>query len=80
MDEDALRWPMMGGTYFGVALVDFLGGVMDFGTVDGFGDLVDFGTRECEGLDSNRSFPVMSTLSIVLVALEIFRHMIDRIG
>ena len=28
-------------------------------------------------IDSNRSFPVMLTLSIVLAALEIFRHMLD---
>ena len=28
-------------------------------------------------MDSNRSFPVMSTLKIVLVAFEIFRHMLD---
>ena len=44
MVEDVLRWPMMGGTSFevlgclGAALVDVLGGVMDFNTVDGFGD------------------------------------------
>ena len=30
-----------------------------------------------EPTDSNRSFPVMSTLRIVLAALEIFRHMLD---
>ena len=47
---------MMDGTYLevkgclGAALVDLLGGVMDFKIVDGFGDWVDFGTRECEGL------------------------------
>ena len=50
------------------------------------------GTRECERLgggggggaralrepiDSNRSFSVMSTFSIVLAALEILRHMLD---
>ena len=28
-------------------------------------------------MDSNRSFPVMSTLSIVLATLEIFPHMLD---
>ena len=50
---------------------------------NGLGHWVDFGTRECEGLegearalrepmDSNRSFPVMSTLRIVLAAFEIF--------
>ena len=55
-----------------------------------FGDWVDFGTRECKGLkggggagvlrepmDSNRSFPVMSTLRIVWRALEIFWHILD---
>ena len=30
-----------------------------------------------EPMDSNRSFPVMSILIIVLAALEIFRHMLD---
>ena len=28
-------------------------------------------------VDSNRSFPVISTLRIVLAAFEIFRHMLD---
>ena len=28
-------------------------------------------------MDSNRSFPVMSTLGIDFVAFEIFRHMLD---
>ena len=28
-------------------------------------------------MDLNRSFPVMSTLKIVLAALKIFRHMPD---
>ena len=63
------------------ALVDLLCGGMGFNTADGFGDWDDFSTRECEGLggggtgalrepiDSNRSFPVMSTFSIILVAL-----------
>ena len=30
-----------------------------------------------EPMDSNRSFPVRSTLKIVLAAFEIFRHMLD---
>ena len=38
------------------------------------------GLRGAESLreltDSNRSFPVMSTFSIVLAALEIFQHML----
>ena len=56
MTENALRWPKMGGTYLevvgclGVALVDLLGGVMDFKIVDGFRDWVYFVTRECERL------------------------------
>ena len=42
MDEDALRWPTMGGTYlevlgcFGAGLGILLGGEMDFNTVDAF--------------------------------------------
>ena len=42
MAENALRWPMMVGTYLevegclGAALVDLLGGDMDFKIVDGF--------------------------------------------
>ena len=63
MVEDALRWPTMGGTYLevlvcsGTALVDLLGGVMDFGTVEAFGcfgDRVDFGACECEGFRGSR--------------------------
>ena len=60
MAENALQWPMMDGTYMevvgclGAALVDLLGGGMDFKIVDGFGmvfgDWVDFGTPECESL------------------------------
>ena len=43
MVENALRWPMVGGTYFevisclGAALVDLLCGEMDFNTADDFG-------------------------------------------
>ena len=43
MVDDALRWPTMGGTYLevlgclGTAVVDLLGGVMNFSTVDAFG-------------------------------------------
>ena len=49
MFEDALRWPMMDGTYLGVigclraALVGLLGGVMDFSTVDAFGMFLETG-------------------------------------
>ena len=36
------------------------------------------GGRALRGpIDSNRCFPVMSTLRIVLAAFEIFRHMLD---
>ena len=79
---------LLGGyRLFGAALVGLLGGVMDFNTADGFGDWVDFvlvnvkGLRGAgalrESIDSNRSFPVMSTPGIVLAVLEIFRHMLD---
>ena len=43
MAENALQWPMMDGSYLEVvgclvaALMDLLGGVMDFKIVDGFG-------------------------------------------
>ena len=88
---------MMGGTYLEVigclwaALVDLLGGVMDFNTADGFGMILETGLTLVlvnvkglgeavvlrEPIDSNRSFTVMSTLSVVLAALEIFQHMLD---
>ena len=77
-------WGSLGG------LIRWSYGFQNCGWVwNGFGDWVDFVTRECEGLggggagalrelmESNRSFPVMSTLRIVLAALEIFRHMLD---
>ena len=87
----------MGGTYLevigclGEALVDLLGGVMDFNTADGFGMVLETwltlvlvnvkglggaGTLR-ETTDSNRFFPVMSTFSIVLAELEIFRQVLD---
>ena len=75
----------------GAVLEELLGGVMDFNTADGFGIALETGLTlvlvnvRCLGragalrelIDSNRSFPVMSTLNIVLAALEIFRHMVD---
>ena len=94
MVEDALRWPMIDGTYLevleclGAVLVYLLDGVMDFNTVDVFGmvletaltlglvnvkDLGGAGVLR-EPIDSNRSFPVMSTFSIVLAALETLRQ------
>ena len=97
MVEDALRWPTMGVTHLevlgclGTALVDLLGGFMDFSTVDAFGTFLKTGLTLVlvnvkglggagalrEPIDSNRSFPVMSTFSIVLAALETLRHMLD---
>ena len=75
----------------GAALLGLLGGVMDFNTANGFGMVLETGLTLVltnvkglggvgalrEPIDSNGSFPVMSTLSIVLAALEIFRHMLD---
>ena len=76
---------------FGAALVDLLGEVMDFSTVDAFGMVLETGLALVlvnvnglgragslrEPIDSNRSFPVMSTFSIVLAALETLRDMLD---
>ena len=51
MVEDALRWPTKGGTYLevlgclGTALMDLLGGVLDFSTVDAFGMFLETGWR-----------------------------------
>ena len=72
----------------GAALVGLLGGDMDFKIVDGFVMTLETGFTfvlvNVNGLggsgvlmDSNRSFPVMSTLRIVLAAFEICRHMLD---
>ena len=49
MVEDALRWPAMGGTYLevlgclGTGLVDLLGGITDFSTLDAFGMFLETG-------------------------------------
>ena len=49
MVEDPLRWPTMDGTYLEVldclraVMVDLLGGVMDFNTVDAFGMVLETG-------------------------------------
>ena len=68
MVEDILRWPTIGGTYLevldclGTALVDLLGGVMDFTAVDAlewFWDWVDFGARgleRCRGAERTNWF------------------------
>ena len=76
----------------GAVLVDLLGGVMmDFNTVDAFGVVLETGLTlvlvNVKGLggagalreliDSNRSFPVMSTISTVLAGLETLRYMQD---
>ena len=72
----------------GTALVELLGGEVDFIVMDGFGGRVYFGTRECEGfgggagalrspIDSNRSFAVTSNLRMFLAAWETFRHIPD---
>ena len=76
----------------GAALVVLLGVDMDFKIVDGFVMDLGTGFTLVlvnvngmgggagalsEPMDSNRSFPVMSTLRIVLAAFEIFRHMLD---
>ena len=77
--------------FLGTALVDLLGGVMDFSTVDAFGMLLETGLTLVlvnvkglggagalrEPIDSNRSFSVMSTFIIVLAAFETLRHMLD---
>ena len=71
--------------------MDLLCGEMNFNTVDGFGMALETGLTLVfvnvngvggagelrEPIDSDRSFPVMSTLSTVLAALEIVRHMLD---
>ena len=64
---------------------------MDFNTADGFGIVLETGLTlvlvNVKGLwgagalreptDSDRSFPVMLTLNIVLAALGIFQQMLD---
>ena len=86
----------MGGTYLqvldclGAALVDLLGGVVDFKTVDAFWMVLETGLTlvlvHLKGagggaligsIDSDKSFPLMSTFNIVLAALETLRHMLD---
>ena len=79
MSEDDVQWPAMGETYLevldcsGEALVDLLGGVMDFSTVDAFGMVLEVGSilvlMNLNGaggvgtlrgpIDSNRALPVM---------------------
>ena len=68
----------------GTALVVLLGAIMDFSTVDALGMFLETGLTLVlvnvkglggagalrEPIDSNRSFPVVSTFSIVLAASE----------
>ena len=75
----------------GTALVGLLGGVMDFSILNVFGMFLESGLTLVlvnvkglggaralrEPIDLNRSFPVMSTSSIVLAAFETFRRMLD---
>ena len=74
----------------GTALVELLGGKMDFKVMDGFEVvLVDEFTLVLvnvkglgvgaliEPIDSNRSFPVISTPNMFLAAVETFRHILD---
>ena len=76
----------------GTALVELLGGEVDFEVMDGFEVvLVDEFTLVLvtvkglgegagalgEHIDSNRSFPVISTPKMFLAAFETLRHMLD---
>ena len=75
----------------GTALVELLGGEVDFKVMDGFEvDLEDEFTLLLvnvkglggagalrEPIDSNRSFPVMSIPKMFLAAFETLRHMLD---
>ena len=78
----------------GTALVELLGGEVDFKVMDGFEVvLVDEftlvlvnlkglgggggGGALIEPIDSNRSFPVISTPNMFLAAVETFRHILD---
>ena len=75
----------------GTALVELLGGEVDFKVMDGFEvDLEDEFTLLLvnvkglggagalrEPIDSNRSFPVISSPKMFLAAFETLRHMLD---
>ena len=92
MDDDPLQWPTwrdLGCLW--TALVELLGGEVDFKVMDGFEVvLVDEFTLvvvNVKGLggggvlieltDSNKSFPVISTPNMFLAAVETFRHILD---
>ena len=86
-------WNLLGGyRLLGAALMDLsVCGEMGFNMVDGFGMVLETGLTlvlvNVKGLgsvgalrelmDPHRSFPVISTFSIVLEAFEIFWHMLD---
>ena len=76
----------------GTALVELLGGELDFKVMNGFEvvlvDEITLVLVNVKGLgggggalrgpiDSNRSFPVMSNLRIFLAACETLRHILD---
>ena len=78
----------------GTALVELLGGEVDFNVMGGFEvvlvdefTLVHVNVKGFWGgggagvlrepIDSNRSFPVISTPKMFLAALETFRHILD---
>ena len=75
----------------GTALVELLGGEVDFKVMDGFEvvlvdefTLVLVGVRGLGGagalrepIDSNRSFPVISAPRMFLAAFETLQHMLD---
>ena len=75
-------WNLLGGwRLFGGSLGEFITWWwVTFKIVDGFvmaGDGGGGAGALREPMDSNRSFPVMSTLRIDFAAFEIFRHMLD---
>ena len=75
----------------GAALVDLLGGVMGFSTMDAFGMVLETGSilvlvnlngagraGALRGpIDSNSALPEMSRFKMVLAAFETLRHMLD---
>ena len=86
------EWNLLGGfRLLGGSLGGLVRWSDGFNTVDAFGMLLETGLTLVlvnlkglggagalrEPIDSNRSFPVMSTFSIVSAALETLRHMLD---
>ena len=79
------KWNLLGGEgCLGAALVGLLGGDMDFKIMDGFvmvletgftvvlGKVNGLGGAEREPMDSSSSFPVMSTVRLILLPLKFF--------